>query len=200
MCLAASALAAAQPNIILITLDTTRADRMGFLGSKRGLTPNLDALARDSTVFTHAYAQAPLTSVSHATILTGTYPQYHQVLDFPMPLVKELPYAPDILHAKGYHTAAFIASIALDASAGAPGFNRGFDTYDAGYQHEGFANQTRYQTVERRGGEVVARALAWLTKNPKGPFLLWVHLYDAHDPYDPPEPYKTRYASEPYDG
>ncbi len=200
MCLAASALAAVQPNIILITLDTTRADRMGFLGSKRGLTPNLDALAGDSAVFTHAYAQAPLTSVSHATILTGTYPQYHQVLDFPMPLVKELPYAPDILHSHGYHTAAFIASIALESSAGAPGFNRGFDTYDAGYQHEGFENQTRYQTVERRGGEVVARALAWLTKNPKGPFLLWVHLYDAHDPYDPPEPYKTRYASEPYDG
>jgi arylsulfatase A-like enzyme/Flp pilus assembly protein TadD len=200
VCLAASALGAVQPNIVLITLDTTRADRMGFLGSKRGLTPNLDGLAHDSAVFTHAYAQAPLTSVSHATILTGTYPQFHQVLDFPMPLVKELPYAPDILHAKGYHTAAFIASIALDSSAGAPGFNRGFDTYDAGYQHEGFANQTRYQTVERRGGEVVARALAWLTKNPKGPFLLWVHLYDAHDPYDPPEPYKTRYASEPYDG
>jgi arylsulfatase A-like enzyme/Flp pilus assembly protein TadD len=205
MCLAASTLAAVQPNIVqpnvvLITLDTTRADRMGFLGSKRGLTPNLDRLARDSAVFTRAYAQAPLTSVSHATILTGTYPQFHQVLDFPMPLVKELPYAPDILHAQGYHTAAFIGSIALDSSSGAPGFNRGFDTYDAGYQHEGFANQTRYQTVERRGGEVVARALAWLTKNPKGPFLLWVHLYDAHDPYDPPEPYKTRYASEPYDG
>ena len=194
VCLTASALGTAQPNIVLITLDTTRADRMGFLGSKRGLTPNLDALAHDSAVFTHAYAQAPLTSVSHATILTGTYPQFHQVLDFPMPLVKELPYAPDILHGKGYHTAAFVASIALDSSAGAPGFNRGFETYDAGFQHEGFANQTRYQTVERRGGEVVARALAWLTKNPKGPFLLWVHLYDAHDPYDPPEPYKTRYA------
>ncbi len=197
--LVASALGATQPNVVLITLDTTRADRMGFLGSKRGLTPNLDGLAHDSAVFTHAYAQAPLTSVSHATILTGTYPQFHQVLDFPMPLVKEVPYAPDILHGQGYHTAAFIGSIALDPS-GAPGFNRGFDLYDAGYQHQGFANQTRYQTVERRGGEVVARALDWLTKNPKGPFFVWVHLYDAHDPYDPPEPYKTKYASEPYDG
>ena len=200
LCLVVSALGATQPNIVLITLDTTRADRMGFLGSKRGLTPNLDGLAHDSAVFTHAYAQAPLTSVSHATILTGTYPQFHQVLDFPMPLVKEVPYAPDILHGLGYHTGAFIASIALDSSSGAPGFNRGFDMYDAGYQHEGFANQTRYQTVERRGGEVVERALAWLTKNPKGPFFLWVHLYDAHDPYDPPEPYKSKYASEPYDG
>ena len=69
-------------NIILITMDTTRADRMGFLGSERGLTPNLDALALDSVVFTRAYAQAPLTPASHATILTGTYPQYHQVFAF----------------------------------------------------------------------------------------------------------------------
>src|SRR5258708_4066410 len=72
----------APPNVILITLDTTRADRMGFLGSKRGLTPNLDAMARDSAVFTRAYSQGPLTPTSHATILSGTYPQYHQVLNF----------------------------------------------------------------------------------------------------------------------
>src|ERR1700729_1251965 len=95
------------PNIILITLDTTRADRMGFLGSKRGLTPNLDSLARQSVVFTRAYAQAPLTPVSHASILTGTYPQFHQVNDFRVPLAKDLPYAPDILRSHGYHTAAF---------------------------------------------------------------------------------------------
>ena len=89
VCLTASALAGTTPpNIILTTLDTTRADRMGFLGSKRGLTPNLDALAQQSAVFTHAYAQAPLTSVSHATILTGTYPQYHGVVDFPMVLAE----------------------------------------------------------------------------------------------------------------
>ncbi len=82
------------PNIVLITLDTTRADRMGFLGAQRGLTPNLDALAREAIIFTHAYAQAPLTSVSHASILTGTYPQFHQVLDFPYPLAMDLPYVP----------------------------------------------------------------------------------------------------------
>jgi arylsulfatase A-like enzyme/Flp pilus assembly protein TadD len=200
MWLAASAFAAVQPNIILITLDTTRADRMGFLGSTRGLTPNLDALARQSAVFTHAYSQAPLTSVSHASILTGTYPQFHQVLDFPMPLAKDLPYAPAILHDQGYQTAAFLASMALDPKGGAPGIDRGFDTCDAGFQHEGFKNQTRYQTVERRAGEVVTRALAWLNQHPKGPFFLWVHLYDAHDPYDPPEPYKARYAKSLYDG
>ncbi len=203
--LAASSLAATpnapvSPNVILITLDTTRADRMGFLGSKRGLTPNLDALARQSAVFTHAYAQAPITTASHATILTGTYPQFHQVNDFRVPLAKDLPFLPDILHGRGYHTAAFVGSIVLDPSPTyAPGFDRGFDTYDAGFHHEGLG-ENRYRTVERRGGTVVDHALAWLTKHPKGPFFLWVHLYDAHDPYEPPEPYKTRYAKQPYDG
>lgn len=204
--LAASALAAtgdapaAPPNVIVITLDTTRADRMGFLGSKRGLTPNLDAFARQSAVFTQAYSQAPLTPVSHATIFTGTYPQFHQVLDFPMPLAKDLPFAPDILHAHGYHTAAFIGSLALDPAGGAPGFDRGFDTYFADFHSRDFREKDRYKTVERRGEEVVAHALAWLAEHPQGPFFLWVHLYDPHDPYDPPEPYKTRFNKEPYDG
>jgi len=202
LCLAVTAFAAAssRPNIVLITLDTTRADRMGFLGSTSELTPNLDALAKDSAVFTRAFSQAPLTPPSHATILTGTYPQFHQVNNFGVPLSDRLPYAPAILKAHGYHTAAFIGALALDPGAGAaPGFDRGFDTYDAGYGHAP-SGTDRYHSVERRGGEVVARALVWLNKHPRGPFLLWVHLYDAHDPYEPPEPYKTKYASAPYDG
>ena len=187
------------PNIILITLDTTRADRMGFLGWKGGLTPNLDKLAQDSTVFERAYAQAPLTSVSHATILTGTYPQYHGVVDFPMVLADDLPYAPQILRDHGYQTAAFLGSLALDPQGGAPGFDRGFDMYDAKFHPEAYGPQGRYQSIERRGEEVVSRALAWLDAHPKRPLFMWVHLYDAHDPYEPPEPYKSRYA-EPYDG
>ena len=191
---------ATPPNIILITLDTTRADRMGFLGSQRGLTPNLDALARQSVVFTHAYSQAPLTPTSHATILTGTYPQFHQVADFGKPLIQDLPFAPEILHAHGYRTAAFVGSAVLDPGPnGATGFDRGFDTYNAGFFHEG-SGEDRYHTVERRGGEVVARALAWLAKRPPQPFFLWIHLFDPHDPYDPPQPFKTRYAAQPYDG
>ena len=202
VCLVASALAApvSRPNIILITLDTTRADHMGFLGSTSGLTPNLDALAKESAIFTRAFSQAPLTPPSHATILTGTYPQYHQVNNFGVPLSERLPYAPSILKAQGYQTAAFIGALALDPGAGAaPGFDRGFETYDAGYGHAP-SGSDRYHSVERRGGEVVERALAWLSKHPRGPFLVWVHLYDAHDPYEPPEPYATRYASAPYDG
>ena len=188
------------PNVILITLDTTRADRMGFLGSKRGLTPNLDALARQSVVFTHAYSQVPLTTASHATILTGTYPQFHQVNDFGVPLAEDLPYAPYIFRGNGYHTAAFVGSLVLDpATRSAPGFERGFDLYDAGF-HRRHQGEDRYQAIERRGGEVIGRTLEWLTTHYEGPFFIWVHLYDAHDPYDPPEPYKTKYASAPYDG
>jgi len=188
------------PNVILITLDTVRADRMGFLGSKLGLTPNLDALARQSAVFTRAYSQVPLTAPSHATILTGTYPQFNQVNDFQVPLSPDLPYAPEIFRAHGYRTAAFIGAIILDPAAKfAPGFDRGFDTYDAGFtaRHSG---EDRYSTTERRGADVTAHALSWLAANPKGPFFIWVHLYDAHHPYDPPEPYKTRYAHALYNG
>jgi len=188
------------PNIILITLDTTRSDRMGFLGSKRGLTPNLDILAHDSAVFTRAYAHVPLTPPSHASILTGTYPQFNKVNEMTSALAADLPYAPDILRAHGYHTAAFVGSIVLDATGPyAPGFNRGFQTYDAGFRNAG-AGEDPYHSIRRRGEEVVAHALAWMTKHPEGPFFVWVHLYDAHDPYDPPEPYKSRYATQPYDG
>jgi arylsulfatase A-like enzyme/Flp pilus assembly protein TadD len=189
-------------NIILITLDTTRADRMGFLGSKLGLTPNLDALAKQSVVFTRAYSQVPLTPPSHAAILTGTYPQFNHVNDMEDALAKDVPYAPEILRTHGYRTAAFIGSIVLQpAPPFATGFDRGFDAYDADFHSEN-PGDDRYKTVQRRGAQVVAHALAWLNKrpHPKDPFFIWIHLYDAHDPYDPPEPYKTRYAAAPYNG
>jgi arylsulfatase A-like enzyme/cytochrome c-type biogenesis protein CcmH/NrfG len=201
VCLTAGALAAeAPPNIVLITVDTTRADRMGFMGSQRGLTPNLDALARRSVVFTHAYSQAPFTAPSHATILTGTYPQFHQVQDFQVPLSKDLPFAPAILKANGYHTAAFVGSIVLDPSQGlGVGLDRGFDFYDGGF-HLPAPGEDHYTSTDRRATVVVERALAWLSKRPSGPFFIWVHLYDPHYPYEPPEPFKSRYKSQPYDG
>jgi arylsulfatase A-like enzyme/Tfp pilus assembly protein PilF len=187
------------PNVVLITLDTTRADRMGFLGSDRGLTPNLDALARGATIFSRAYAQVPLTTPSHATILTGTYPQFNHVNYMGDPLGKGLPSLPEIFHRNGYQTAAFVGALVLDPAKLAPGFDRGFDHYDAGF-HRRRPGEDNYHSLERRGEEVVSRALAWLSKHPTGPFFLWVHLYDPHDPYTPPEPYQTRYKAEPYDG
>ena len=200
-CLSICAYAAtgSRPSIILITLDTTRADRMGFLESDRGLTPNLDVLARHSVVFSRAYSQVPLTPPSHAAILTATYPQFNHLRYMGEPLTKDLPYLPEILHRRGYHTAAFVGSMMLDPkNVTAIGFDRGFDTYDAGFHRRG-PNEDRYHRVERRAGEVVDRALAWLSKHPPGPVFIWVHCYDPHGPYDPPEPYKSRFA-EPYDG
>jgi Flp pilus assembly protein TadD len=104
------------------------------------------------------------------------------------------------LKKQGYHTAAFIGSVVLEPSSrSAPGFDRGFDTYDAGF-HRRRPGEDRYAAIERRGADVVAHALTWLAQSPQRPFFIWVHLYDAHDPYDPPEPFKTRYGATPYDG
>jgi arylsulfatase A-like enzyme len=193
-------LRAEAPNIIFITVDTTRADRMGFLGSKRGLTPNLDILARQGVVFEHAYSQAPLTPVSHATIFTGTYPQFHTVTDFGHPLPALLPFVPEILKKSGYHTGAFIGSLILDPKASmAPGFDRGFDFFDAGFRPKHGLDESRYHTVERRAGDVVQHAITWLSKSQSSPLFIWVHLYDPHAPYDPPPPFDTRYK-DLYDG
>jgi len=188
-----------RPSVILITIDTTRADRMGFLGADKGLTPNLDSMAKQAVVFTRAYAHVPLTTPSHATILSGTYPQFNHVSDLGDPIAKDIPYLPALLHQHGYATAAFVGGAVLDPQAAAPGFNRGFDTYDAGF-HQQAPGESRYDSIERRGAVVVDHAIAWLAKHPRRPVFLWVHLYDPHDPYDPPEPYKTRYAADPYDG
>jgi arylsulfatase A-like enzyme/thioredoxin-like negative regulator of GroEL len=190
------------PNIIFITVDTTRADRMGFLGCRKGLTPNLDTLARQGVVFEKAYSQAPLTPVSHATIFTGTYPQFHTVTDFGHPLPALLPFVPEILQKSGYHTAAFIGSLILDPKANmAPGFDRGFDFFDAGFHPKRGPNESRYQSVERRAGDVVGHAMRWMetNKNRKTPFFIWIHLYDPHAPYDPPAPFDKRFT-DLYDG
>jgi arylsulfatase A-like enzyme/Flp pilus assembly protein TadD len=188
------------PNIILVTIDTTRADRMGFLGCQRGITPNLDVIARRGIVFEHAFAQAPLTPVSHATIFTGTYPQFHTVTDFGHPLPSLLPSLPEILQQSGYHTAAFVGSMILDPKANmAPGFDRGFDYFDAGFHQKRGPGEDRYHSIERRAGDVVAHAIDWLNKNRRPPFFIWVHLYDPHAPYDPPAPFNTKFK-DGYDG
>ena len=176
------ATAASKPNLVLITFDSARADRMGFLGPKGALTPNLDRLAAESIVFEHAYAQAPGSVVSHATILSGAYPQSTGMSEIGGTLPSSVLYLPDLLKSQSYRTAAFVGSIDLDPQNGlAQGFDRGFQTYDAGFR-PAIPGDARPPVTERRGGEVVARAIAWLDHNAQGQFFLWVHIRDASAP------------------
>ena len=179
------AAAASKPNLVLITLDSTRADRMGFLGAKRALTPNLDRLAteKESIVFERAYSQAPSSVVSHATILSGAYPQSTGMSEIGGTLPASLAYLPELLGTQGYRTAAFVGSIDLDPLNGlAQGFDRGFQTYDAGFRPV-IPGDARPPVTERRGDQVVARALAWLDHNAhaqgQAQFFLWVHIADV---------------------
>jgi choline-sulfatase len=172
--------AAAKPSIILITLDSARADRMGFLGGKGALTPNLDAMARQSVVFVQAFAQSPATVSSHATILTGTYPQTHGASEFSVPLSVSVPYLPDLLHSAGYKTAAFVGSILLDPTNGPfQKYDRGFGVYDANFRQPQ-RGEDHDQSVERRAPDVVARATKWLAENKQHPVFLWVQIQDPH--------------------
>ena len=181
------AVAASKPNLVLITLDSIRADRMEFLGAKNAakgaLTPYLDRLAAESIVFEHAYAQAPASVVSHATILSGAYPQSTGMNEIGGTLPSLLPYLPDLLKSQGYRTAAFVGSIDLDPLNGlAQGFDRGFQTYDAGFRPV-IPGDDRSPVTERRGSEVVARAIDWLDRNAQAQaqsqFFLWIHISDA---------------------
>ena len=174
--------AAIKPNLVLITLDSTRADRMGFLGAQGGMTPNLDRLAGESLVFEHAYAQAPGTVVSHATILSGAYPQTTGMSEIGGTLPTSLTFLPDLLKAQGYRTAAFVGSIQLDPRNGlAQGFDRSFQTYDAGFR-PAIPGDARPAVAERPASQVVANAVAWMTRNPQGPMFVWIHLNDPHGP------------------
>ncbi|HVM93305.1 MAG TPA: sulfatase-like hydrolase/transferase [Terriglobales bacterium] len=177
--LSAAATAASKPNLVLITLDSVRADRLTFLGGKGAATPNLNHLAEESIVFDHAYAQAPGTVVSHATILTGAYPQNTGLSEIGGALSPSLPSLPDLLKNQGYKTAAFVGSIELDPWNGiAQGLDRGFQSYDAGFRPV-IPGDAKPTVTGHSGAEVVAHAAAWLGKNAPGPFFIWVHLNDA---------------------
>jgi choline-sulfatase len=174
------AAAASKPNLLLITFGSARADRMGFLGANGASTPNLDRLAAESLIFERAYAQAPATVVSHATILSGAYPQSTGIYEIGGTLSSSLPYLPELLKAQSYKTAAFVGSIDLDPVNGlAQGFDRGFQTYNAGFL-PALPGEAAPPIIERSGQQVVARAIAWLDQNAQSQFFLWVHLSDAH--------------------
>lgn len=186
-----------KPNVILITIDTLRADHVGCYGAQNVKTPTLDALAHDGVVFERAISQVPLTWPSHAVILTGTYPFQNGVQDFTgQPLGSQFRSVAQAFQKAGYSTGAVVSAFVLDRSWG---LARGFDYYDDAFSAKTF-EQKDAGLVDRRAGESVAHAISWLKKTPRRPFFLWLHLYDPHSPYDPPEPYRTEYKDYPYDG
>jgi choline-sulfatase len=188
----------APPDLFLITIDTLRADHVHCYGYARIETPALDALAKDGVRFAQAFTPSPITNTSHACILTGLLPSSHGVTDFAVPLSPAHPTVAELLKKQGYHTAAFIGAVILDSKTLAPGFDRGFDFYDNFPEHP--PTKSRWGRVERRGAEVVQHAETWLGQHPAGPHFMWVHLYDPHDPYEPPAPYSQTYKDHLYDG
>lgn len=188
---------AARPNVIFITIDTVRADHLGCYGAKQVKTPTIDALAQDGVLFEHAISQVPLTWPSHATMLTGTYPFHNGVQDFTgHPLASRFRSVAQAFKDAGYTTGAVVSSFVLDRSWG---LARGFDKYDDVFAGNLFVT-TDIGLVERKANESVDHSLTWLKHHPGKPFFFWLHLYDPHSPYDPPEPYRTEYKDHLYDG
>jgi len=180
-------------DVVLITLDTTRADRLGCYGGG-DTSPNLDGLARGGVLFRRAYAHVPLTAPSHSSLLTGLLPPRHGVHDNGGYVLKEdLPTLAEPFVEAGYRTAAFVSAFVLDRRFG---LARGFATY----QDDVAATGGERILDSVRGGVTVDRALAWLRAADPRPVFAWVHLYDPHLPYEPPEPFATRFEARPYEG
>lgn len=184
-------------NLVVVTIDTLRADRLHCYGNGNIETPTLDMLADRGARFVNAVAQAPLTPPSHASIFTGTNPNVHQVRDTGGFRLKPSAITlAKILKAQGWDTGAFLGASVLKKSFG---FSPGFDVYDDQMPRSGNGREDG-EYPERRAGVVVDHALNWLGSQSGKPFFIWVHLYDPHEPYNPPDPFLTRYRSNPYDG
>jgi len=182
-------------SVLLVTIDTLRADRVGAYGARTGATPHLDALAARGTVFEHALASVPLTLPSHASILSGLEPPHHGVrMNGRAVFPPDRPTVTTVLKDRGYATAAFVAAYVLDRRFG---LGRGFDHYDD--QVERRREGASVLESERPCTAVSAAAQSWLAAG-QGPFFAWVHLYEPHAPYDPPSPYREQQAGRPYDG
>ncbi len=184
-------------NVVLITIDTLRADHVGCYGYKQIKTPNIDGLAADGARFERAFAVVPVTLPSHSSMLTGTYPMLSGMHDFSGNKLSPLqPTLASVLKQAGYQTGAVIGAAVLDSRFG---LNQGFDFY---YDHFDFSrlDEANLDEMERPGNVVADVALDWLAKNSQKKFFLWMHLYDPHFPYRPPEPYSREYAAQPYDG
>jgi arylsulfatase A-like enzyme/tetratricopeptide (TPR) repeat protein len=190
--------AGAQINLLLVTIDTLRADHVGCYGDADAQTPVLDGLAARGVRFETAVAHAPITGPSHASILTGLTPLKHGVRNnggFVLP--KDVPTLAEALTRAGYQTAAFVSGFPLDRRFG---YGRGFGVYDDRFPHGSDPRRAPY--VERPADQTTDVALQWLDRRPSSasPWFMWIHYYDPHSPYEPPAEYGKRFATHPYDG
>jgi arylsulfatase A-like enzyme/Tfp pilus assembly protein PilF len=186
---------AESPPVVLISIDTLRADRLPAYGYEGVATPHLDALRADSVLYERAYSPTPTTLPAHASMLTGLLPPEHGIrgnvgytLD-----AERLGYLPALLRERGYATGAAVSSFVM---RGETGFDGGFDLYEDNIDYHADAGSAGFQ---RRGPETLEAVLPWLRSVADGPFFLFLHLYEPHTPYAPPEPYASRYDSA-YDG
>jgi len=180
-----------KPNIILMTLDTTRADHLGCYGYPKIKTPNLDALARGGVLFEQCASASPLTLPSHCSVMTGMYPTYHGVrVNGNTALSEEQTTIAEVLSARGYQCGAFIGAFVLD---GRWGLKQGFQYYDDQFDLRKYKHLD-LGAIQRPGNQVMDAALAWLEGEKQNSFFAWIHLYDPHAPYEPPEPYRSEYG------
>ena len=181
------------PNLLLVVIDTLRADRLGCYGYEPARTPAIDGLAREGVLCERAFAHVPLTLPSHASLMTGTFPPEHGIHDNGRNgLGPELTTLAEVFRAGGWRTGAFIGGVALDSVFG---LDRGFEVYD---DDMGPAATPGVRQLTRRGGAVCDAALAWLKSVRGERFFCWVHLYDPHAAYEPPEGFRD--FAHPYDG
>ncbi len=189
-------LAFPQAPVVLISIDTLRADRLPGYGYTQVETPQLERLRKDAVLFENAYTHVPLTLPAHASLFTGLLPPEHQVRDnLGYTVDPKQPLLAGLLQARGYATGAAVSAYVLRS---ATGIARGFDFYDD--KIEAPAGVDAAGSVQRSGADSAERALGWLAGVAQRPFFLFLHLYEPHSPFDPPEPFKTRYAGRPYDG
>jgi arylsulfatase A-like enzyme/tetratricopeptide (TPR) repeat protein len=181
-----------KPDVVLVTLDTTRADHVGCYGDADARTPAIDALARRGVLFGQASTVAPLTLPAHSSIMTGLYPTYHGVrVNGGTALSQGQTTLAEALSREGYQTGAFIGAFVLD---GRWGLNQGFGVYDDQFDMKKF-KRLDLAAVRRPADQVVDAALQWIEGHKDGPFFAWIHLYDAHSPYEPPEPFLSEFRA-----
>src|SRR5262249_10361142 len=184
-------------SVLAVSIDTLRADRVGAYGSKLGAPPNLDRLAARGTVFENAFTTAPLTLPAHASLFSGLWPFHHGArVNGADSIVADVPLLAERMRGAGLATGGGIGSLLLRSPTRLP---VRFDSYDDRCR-ENEGRTERDWKAGRGGDEVVDRATAWLDSIGSRRFFLWVHLYDPHAPYDPPEPYRASFPTSPYDG